>query len=92
MRNYVTLKKKLKCSVEHAVNIAVSGLPVHHLPFPLTCDHVQQGLSEVVSDAAIADHLISKDDKTQVVDILHVVLLDVDPVLRDRHTKKDGTG
>lgn len=67
---------------------AVLGLPVHHLPFPLTCDHVQQGLSQVVSDAAITNHLISKDDKTQVVDILHVVLLYVDPVLWDRHTER----
>lgn len=59
-------------------------LPVHHLPLPLACDHVQQGLSEVVSDAAITNHLIPKDDKTQVVDILYIVLLYVHPVLWDK--------
>ena len=64
-------------------------LPVHHLPFPLACDHVQQGLSEVVSDAAITNHLIPKDDETQVVDILYVVLLYVHPILWDKHTEKD---
>lgn len=66
----------------------VSGLPVHHLPLPLACDHVQQGLSEVVSNAAITNHLIPKDDKTQVVDILYIVLLYVHPVLWDKQTKR----
>lgn len=63
-------------------------LPVHHLPLPLACDHVQQGLSEVVSDAAITNHLVPKDDKSQVVDILYIVLLYVHPVLWDEHMKR----
>lgn len=72
-------------------------LPVHHLPFPLACDHVQQGLSKVVSDAAVTNHLIPKDDKTQVVDVLYVVLLYVHSILWDKHRKRrisilDNTG
>lgn len=68
--------------------VCVFWLPVHHLPFPLTCDHIQQGLPEVVSDAAITNHLISKDDKTQVVDILNIVLLYVNPVLWDNDIER----
>lgn len=56
-------------------------LPVHHLPLPFTCDHVQQGLPEMVSDATVADHLISKDDETQIVDVLYIILLNIHAVL-----------
>lgn len=65
-------------------------LPVHHLPLPFTSDHVQQGLSEVVSDTTIADDLIPKDDKTQVVDILYIILLYIYPVLWGEKKHKKG--
>ena len=74
----------------HAINPGLKFcLPVHHLPLPLASDHVQEGLSEVVSDAAVANHLIPKDDETQVVDVLYVVLLHINPVLWDKHNKRD---
>ena len=56
--------------------------PVDHLALPLACNHVQQGLPEVVSDAAVAHHLVPEDDEAQVVHVLHVVLLHVHSVLR----------
>lgn len=56
-------------------------LPVDHLAFPLAGYHVQQGLPEMVPDAAVADHLVPKDDEAQVVDVLHIVLLNVHSVL-----------
>lgn len=56
-------------------------LPVDHLALPLTGDHVQQRLPEVVPDAAVADHLVPEDDEAQVVDVLHIVLLNVHSVL-----------
>lgn len=57
------------------------ALPVDHLALPLAGDHVQQRLPEVVPDAAIADHLVPEDDEAQVVDVLHIVLLNVHSVL-----------
>lgn len=59
-------------------------IPIDNLSLPLTCDHVQQRLSQVVSDAAVANHLVPEYDEAQVVHILHVVLLNIDPVLGDK--------
>lgn len=64
-------------------------LPVHYFPLPLPCNHVQQGLPEVVSDTAVTNHLISKNDKAQVVDIFYVVLLHIHPVLRRKGNNDD---
>lgn len=61
-----------------------ASLPVDHLALSLTGDHVQQCLPEVVPDAAVADHLVPEDNEAQVVDILHVVLLNVHSVLEER--------
>lgn len=60
------------------------SIPVHHLSLPLTGDHVQEGLPKVVSDAAVAYHLVSEDDQAQVVHVLHIVLLYVNPVLKEQ--------
>jgi hypothetical protein len=35
----------------------LDGGPIDDLPLPLLHDHVEQGLPEVVVDAAVADHL-----------------------------------
>lgn len=56
-------------------------VPVDHLSLPLAGDHVQQRLSEVVSDAAVTHHLISEDDEPQVVDVLNIILLHVHAIL-----------
>lgn len=56
-------------------------LPVDHLALPLTGNHVQQRLPEVVPDAAVADHLVPEDDEAQVVHVLYVVLLHIHAVL-----------
>lgn len=37
----------------------------------------------MVSDAAVADHLVPEDDEPQVIDVLHVVLLHVHAVLQE---------
>lgn len=37
----------------------------------------------MVSDAAVADHLVPEDDEPQVIDILHVVLLHIHAVLHE---------
>lgn len=81
------MKLILRCQNETTMNEAVL-VPVHHLSLPLSCDHVQQRLPEVVSDAAITNHLVPKDDKTQVVDVLYVVLLNIHPVLQ--HKQRQG--
>lgn len=65
------------------VSGAKEASPVDHLALPLAGDHVQQRLPEVVPDAAVADHLVPKDDEAQVVDVLYVVLLHVHAVLGD---------
>lgn len=58
-----------------------ASIPVHHFPLPLSCYHVQQGLAKVVSDAAITNHLIPKDDEPQVVDVFNIVLLHINSIL-----------
>lgn len=59
-------------------------LPVDYLALSLAGDHVQQRLPEVVPDAAVADHLVPEDDEAQVVDILHIVLLNIHSILEER--------
>ena len=46
----------------------------------------------MVSDAAVAHHLVSEDDEAQVVHILYIILLDVYPVLgcHRKDSKKGG--
>lgn len=66
-----------------------TGLPVHHLSLSFTCNHVQQRLSEVVSDAAVTDYLISKDDKTEVVDVLNIILLHIHTILWTKYKKEN---
>lgn len=56
-------------------------LPVDNLALSLAGDHVQERLPEVVPDAAVTDHLVPEDDEAQVVDVLHIVLLNVHSVL-----------
>ncbi len=41
----------------------------------------------MISDAAISHNLISEDDQAQIVDVLHVILLNIHTVL-DRQRKK----
>lgn len=38
----------------------------------------------MVSNAAVAHHLVPEYDEAEVVHILHIVLLNIDPVLRDK--------
>lgn len=57
-------------------------LPVYNFSFPLSCNHIQQSLPQVIPDAAIPYDLISKNDQAQVVDILHIVLLHIHSVLQ----------
>lgn len=38
--------------------------PVHHLSFPLTRNHVEQGLLQMVPNATVTNHLVSEDDET----------------------------
>jgi len=88
MLTTATLKKPLLSSVgaqEYFCTISLCP-PVDHLSPPLAGDHVQQGLPQVVPDAAVAHHLVPEDDEAQVVDILHVVLLHVHAVLRAGNT------
>lgn len=38
----------------------------------------------MVSNAAVAHHLVSEYDEAKVVHILHIVLLNIDPVLGEK--------
>lgn len=58
-------------------------LPIDHFAFPLACYHVQERLPQVVPDAPVTDHLVPEDDEPEIIDVFHVVLLDVNPVLWD---------
>lgn len=44
----------------------------------------------MVSDAAIPHNLISEDDQAEIVDVLHIILLNIHTVLdRQREKKKN---
>ena len=58
----------------------LDGWPIDDLSLPLLHDHVEEGLPEVVVDAAVANDLVSEEDQPQVVNVLAVVLLHVDAV------------
>ncbi len=66
MKDVNSILRQHKLAIHLAVMQSILSVsfwvPVHHLPLPFACDHVQQGLSEVVSDAAVTNHLIPKDD------------------------------
>lgn len=41
----------------------------------------------MIPNAAVAHHLVSEYDEAKVVDIFHIVLLNIDPVLEDMGTE-----
>ncbi|TNN34303.1 hypothetical protein EYF80_055537 [Liparis tanakae] len=79
--------QSLSSPSDRAVELC-SCVPVDHLSLPLTGDHVQERLPQVVSDAAVAHHLVSEDDEAQVVHVLHIVLLNVHTVLGNERERR----
>lgn len=71
----------------HKRQSLTTTLPVHYFSFPFSRNHVQQGLPQVISNAAIAHNLVTKNNQAQIVDVLHIVLLHIHAVLQQRHTQ-----
>lgn len=59
--------------------------PVYDLAFSLPCNHIQQRLPQMVSNAAVSHYLVPEYDEAKVVYILHVILLNVHPVLKNKN-------
>ena len=82
MRLEVLLVDVPRVDTEHHQHLAsvLDGKSVNDLAPPLLHYHVQQGDPQMVANTAVSDNLVSEYDQTQIVDILAVILLDVDPV------------
>jgi len=64
---------------EHLASI-LDCQAINDFALSLFNDHVQQGFSQMVIDASVSNHFVAEENKTQVVDIFAVVLLDVHAV------------
>ena len=61
--------------------VLTNNKPFYDFSAAFPCHHGQQGFLEVVANGIVAGNLVAKANQSQVVDILHAVLLHVDAVL-----------
>ena len=61
--------------------------PVNHFSSPLLGNHIQQCTAQPVSDDSKPNHSVSVYDQSQIVNILHIVLLHIYSVLQNIKNK-----
>lgn len=67
--------------VTQEVKVFYLCLPFYDISPSLTCNHVQQRVSQVYLNAFEPHHQVPEYDEAEVVNIFQVVLLDIHPVL-----------
>ena len=75
-------RTRLNTQLHKHLTGVTNGQPIDHFSPPLSHNHFQKSLPQVVSNVAVTYDMISEQIQAQIVDIVDTVLLNVNSVLR----------